>query len=274
MLFTRLALVLLVTLAHARSADAESRTLRPKYARPEDIEAVVTRIVPQAGVAAVKAQNTVLISGNDDVLAEVEKVVRELDQPGSVVELEIGLTGSTANSERTRGVGLGFRGAKAKVDAATPESTFRNEGGSSSSNASQSLVAMAGRPAEVVIGDTVLRDGGPLAPPVEVQTGKRIAIDSLRVVEDGKGAEMDVQIEDTVPGAGAVVSSGTRAKTSVRLMVGQTQVVAQTNNETDADSSSAGASAPGNKTATAQSRRTRANKVTAGQVTITLKAIR
>lgn len=265
---------LVALLALAVSAHADTRTIRPQYARPEDIEAVVSRIVPAAGVAAVKAQNSVLISGSDDVLEEVARVVRELDQPGQVVELEIGLTGVTSSSDKQRGFGLGFRGAKAKADPATPDSTVRSEGGSSSSNSSQSLVAMAGRPAEVTIGDTILRDGGPLAPPVEIKTGKRIAIDGLRVIEDGKGAEMDIQVEDTIPGAGPVVSSGTRAKTSVRLMLGQTQVISATNNETDADSSSTGVNAPGDKTGTFQSKRIKAQKMTAGLVTVTLKAIR
>lgn len=264
-----LALLLLAGAAHA-----DTRTIKPTYARPEDIEAVVARVVPQAGVAAVKAQNSVLVSGSDEVLEEVARVVRELDQPGQVVELEIGMTGVTSSSERARALGVGFRGPRAAAPPATPETTVRNESGTSFSNGAQSLVAMAGRPAEVVIGDTVLRDGGPLAPPVEVQTGKRVAIDSLRVIEDGKGAEMDVQVEDTVPGAGPVVSSGTRAKTSVRIMLGQTQVIAATNNETDADSSSSEVSAPGDKTATAQARRLKARKMTAGLVTITLKAIR
>ena len=258
----------------ATDVHADTRTIRPHYARPEDIEAVVSRVVPKAGVAAVKAQNSVLISGSDDVLEEVARVVRELDQPGQVVELEIGLSGSTSSSDRTRGLGLGFKGGRATAEPATPESTVLNDGGNSSSNAAQSLVAMAGRPAEVVIGDSVLRDGGALAPPIEIKTGKRVAIDGLRVIEDGKGAEMDVQVEDTVPGAGPVASSGTRVKTSVRLMLGQTQVIAQTNSDTDADSSLSQVSAPGNKTATAQSRHIKAKKSTAGMVTITLKAIR
>lgn len=264
-----IALCLLAVAAHA-----DTRTIRPSYARPEDIEAVVSRVVPKAGVAAVKAQNSVLVSGSDEVLEEVARVVRELDQPGQVVELEIGLTGVTSSSEQARALGIGLRRAGAAAAPATPETTVRDSGGTSVSNGAQSLVAMAGRPAEVVIGDTVLRDGGPLAPPLEVQTGKRVAIDSLRVIEDGKGAEMDVQVEDTVPGAGNVVSSGTRAKTSVRLMVGQTQVIAATNNETEADSSSSDVTAPGDRTMTASARRLKAKKMTAGLVTITIKAIR
>lgn len=266
--------VLIAIACWSSPAAADTRTVRPRYARPEDIEAVVTRVVPKAGVAAVTAQNSVLISGSDEVLEEVAAVIRELDQPGSVVELEIGITGATASSDRGRGLGVGFRGGRASAAPSTPPSELRAEGGSSTSSSVQSLVAMPGRPAEITVGDTVLRDGGPLAPPLEVQTGKRVAIDGLRVIEDRKGVEMDVQVEDTVPGAGPVVSSGTRAKTSVRLLLGQTQVVAQSTSESDADSSSTDINAPGDKTATASRRRRQASKLSAGQVTITLKAIR
>jgi hypothetical protein len=266
--------VLLAVLVGVAAAQAETVTIRPKYARPEDIETIVTRVVPKAGVAAVKAQNSVLVSGDGDVLEEVGRVVRELDQPGQVVELEIGLVGATSSSEDTRGIAGSFKGPHAKVDPQTPASELRGVRGGSSSSAVQSLVAMAGRPAEVTIGDTLLVDGGPLAPPKEVQTGKRIAIDGLRVVEDGKGAEMDVVVDDTVPGALPVVSSGTHAKTSVRLFIGQTQTIAAVSQDSDASASSNELSAPGDKTATAQTRRTRAKKLTAGTVTITLKGIR
>jgi len=71
-----------------------------------------------------------------------------------------------------------------------------------------------------------------------------------------------------------VVSSGTHAKTSVRLMIGQTQTIAESTSDSDADASTAGGSAPGNRTASGQVQRTRATKVTAGQVTITLRGIR
>ena len=49
--------------------------------------------------------------------------------------------------------------------------------------------------------------------------GKRVKIDSLRVVEEGHGAEMEVTVEDTTPGGAPVVASGTRANTSVLLRV-------------------------------------------------------
>ena len=264
---------LLACIALASSAAAETQTIRPRYARPDDIEKVVSRVVPQAGVAAVNAQNSVLISGSDEVLEEVNRVIRELDQPGQVVELEIALTGATMSSNRSRGLGGSLRGGKSKSEPITPPSELSSDGGSSSSNAVQSLVAMPGRPAEVTIGDSVLRDGGPLAPPVEVQTGKRVAIDGLRVIEDKKGVEMDVQVEDTIPGAGPVVSSGTRAKTSVRLMLGQTQVIAGSVSETEADSSSSALNNQDRNT-TAQTRRRQAQKMSVGQVAITLKAIR
>lgn len=265
---------LVMVIALAGNAMAETRMIRPSYARPEDIEAVVSKVVPKAGVAAVKAQGSVLISGDDDVLEEVARVIREMDQPGQVVELEVAIAGASANVERVRGAGASVTRARASSPPRTPPTELRTTRGASASSSVQSLIAMAGRPAEVVIGEGVLVDGGPLAPPREIQTGKRIAIDGLRVIDDGKGAEMDVAVEDTAPGAGAVVSSGTRAKTSVRLLVGQTQYISTIDESTDAAAGESGASGTARDGGSARAKRVRTSASRAGQVAITLKAIR
>lgn len=266
------AVVMLVALASG--AVAQTRMIRPSYARPEDIEAVVSKVVPQAGVAAVKAQGSVLVSGSDDVLEEVARVIREMDQPGQVVELEVAIAGAGANVERLRGVGASVARARASSPPPEAPTELRTVRGASASSSVQSLVAMAGRPAEVVIGEGVLVDGGPLAPPREIQTGKRITIDGLRVTDDGKGAEMDVAVEDTAPGAGAVVSSGTRAKTSVRLLVGQTQYISTIDESTEAASAESGASGTSRNGGTARGKRVRTGGSRAGQIAITLKAVR
>lgn len=268
----RVAALLLVFLAG--EVAAETLMVRPTHARPEDIEAVVSKVVPAAGVAAVKAQGAVMISGTEDVLREVAQVIREMDQPGQVVELEIAMSGSTATDAQARAGGASVERARARNPVDAPPVELRSTRGASASRSVQSLIAMTGRPAEVVIGEGILVDGGPLAPPREIQTGKRILIDGLRTIEGGRGAEMDVAVEDTVPGAGNVVSSGTRAKTSVRLMVGQTRHVSTLDDSTDGETSEGGVSGNARDGGSARRRSMRTRASRAGEIAITLKAVR
>ncbi|MBI4863057.1 MAG: hypothetical protein HY815_22750, partial [Candidatus Riflebacteria bacterium] len=130
----RFALVAVLVLGQA-AALAETKWFHPRHAKPEDVESVVNRLAPKAGIAAVPRQGAVLVNATSEVLDEVSRIIRELDQPNQTVEFEIGITGSTSSSERTLGTGIGIRRAGAtNPDAGSPPPTeLRQTSGSSSS---------------------------------------------------------------------------------------------------------------------------------------------
>jgi hypothetical protein len=254
------------------TATADTRMLPLRHAHPEDLERIIGRMKPEASVAAVVRQNALLVTGSDEVLTDVERLVRELDAPNRIVELEIRLAGVSRSGVRQTALAAGLRRPSGTA-AVAPESQLNAQDGAGSSNTIQSLLATPGSPAEVVIGDQVLVDGGPGSAPVPIQTGKRVRIDSLRVENEARSADMEVTVEDTVPGGGPVVSSGTSVKTEVNLLVGQEQTIAAAPSETSGEASdfSASASKP-----QAQARRgaTRSGSSKNELVTIRLVAIR
>jgi hypothetical protein len=251
---------------------AETRMLTLRHAHPEDLERIIGRIKPEASVAAVPRQNALVITADDDVLADVERLVRELDAPNRVVELEIRLAGVTRSSARATALAAGLRRPSGTAPV-SPESQLNDQGGAGTSATVQSLLATPGSPAEVTLGDEVLVNTGPANPPVSVQTGKRVRIDSLRITADPPSAEMEVTVEDRTTGALPVISSGTTAKTEVRLLVGQEQTIAAATSESSSDATEASATAS-KPQAQARRGRTRISSSTNELVTIRLVEIR
>lgn len=247
--------------------------LRPSYARVEDLERILGRVLPGVSVAGVVSQGTLIVSGTPEELRRVGALMRELDVKGAVVELGVRLTGSGHSSGSTIGVGVRVRKAGAPPSDGSPDTTLSSTNGRSRQDAEQVVVATAGRPVEVFVGEDLLISGGPLTPPSTISAGFLVKIDGLRVVDNGQGAEMDVTLEATRPGAPPVVRQGTRAATSIRLRQGQTQQVVAQTDDSDAAASDAAAAAA-DQSGSTRRRRTTARTASSTSVAITLRGIR
>ena len=248
-------------------------TYTPNHVKPEIIEAVVNRTIPNAGVSAVPRQNSVIVSGNFTVLEAASVLIKELDKPNQTVELEISMSDMNNAVDSSYGLGATITRANAKREIPQVPTTLRQVGGTTRSSFRQTIVAMQGYPAEIFVGETQLRDFGPLNPPVEVQAGKKIKIEGLTIVNNGQGCQMDISVENTIPGSGPIVSSGTRVKTALSLDLGETKFVS-TNDGNDKNDGSlfdnnydkSGGYSLGQKN------RRKSNKN--GQISVTLKKIR
>ena len=245
---------------------------QPRNVRPEVIEETITRTVPKAGVATYPAQNGVIISGDDDTIKSISKLLDYLDRPGQVLELEIGMNGANNNSDAVTGIGgTVTRDVEDGREIPPAPSEFRRSRSFSNDYATQSLMVMPGKPAELFIGETQFRDAGPLNPPIEVQAGRRITVDNVRIVEGG--AEFDIAIENTVPGSGPVVSSGTRLRTSIRLAVGETTYVSTADGDTDSGGTNFDSDYD-RSGGFARLRNTKRRGSSSGGISVTLKRIR
>lgn len=266
---------LILFAAMALPAMAEHKTVfySPRNVRPERIEEILTKTMPSVGVAVYAPQNTVIISGDEDTMQSVLRMIHRLDQPGPVVVLEIGTSGLNDTREGVTGLGATVTRDNNGRQIPPAPSEFRRSRGYSRDNASQMLTCMPGHPAEVFVGETQFRDAGLLNPPIQVQAGKRVVVENLRVIGDGTGAEFDISIENTVPGSGPVVSSGTRMRTAVRLNLGETVTVAGN----DGDNENGGTTFDNDYDKSGGSsrlRRTTRRGVSTGNISVTLKNIR
>lgn len=260
--------ILLFCLASALSAQ-DFRFYQPRNIRPEHMESEIQRMVPNARVGSFPSQSGILIGGDESTMEQVNRIIDLLDRPGQVVELEIGMGGFNDTSDAVTGVaGTVSRGDEGQEPV---PSEFRRVRGRSYDRGGQTLLCMPGKPAELFIGETQFRDAGILNPPIEVQAGRRIMVDNLRIIDNG--AEFDIAIENTVPGSGPVVSSGTRLRTSVRIALGETAYVST--NDTDSDNE--GSVFDGDYDRNGGFGRFRSTKrrgISAGNISVTLKRIR
>lgn len=155
-------------------------------------------------------------------------LVDQLDRPVPSVRIETGgSSGETSSQDRTA------------IGVNEPTTLDRTRGRSRAVSGSH-LVVTPGTPAELSVGETIFVGDSPFISPREVFVGRRLRLDGLQLDEDGDTAEVDVEYEDTAPGAGPVVSTGARARTRVRMHSGQPGTVFDTTSESSSRSRGTG----------------------------------